>query len=191
MREGIWPSAGGWSLRFGPRVVAAVEPPRLLETSDRTLGERLFLPGRTLDEIAETVTCHELTHVFTAHLKLPTWLREGVATLAMEHYLGRHIVRADTLGQLVVPHQAERMQRGYDRHNLIAQYTRGYWLTRLIEDDRPGLLLEMLSAPLPAKVLDAKVAAACGIEPGGFWQEIDGLLQSRFACGTDSKDARG
>jgi hypothetical protein len=165
--------------------VAGVKPPRLLKTADRSVGERFLLPGRTLDELAETVTCHELTHVSSSHLKLPTWLREGVATLAMEHYLGRRIVRTDTLDQLSVAAPAHGSQGDYRRQLLIAQYTRGYWLTRLIEDDRPGLLLELLSAILPTKALDNKIAAAYGSEPGRFWQEIDALLRSRYAPAAD------
>lgn len=188
--KAIWPYAGGWSAQYGRRGVAGVKPPRLLATGDRTLGERFFAQGRTLEEIAETVTCHELTHVFTYHLKLPTWLREGVATLAMERYLGRGIVRTDTLDQLAAVPQSDGRQRGYDRQDLIAQYARGYWLTRSIEETRPDLLLELLSAPMPAKALDAKVAAAYGTEPGHFWQEIDAMLLSRSASATGESAAR-
>jgi hypothetical protein len=179
--KGIWPYAGGWSLQYGRRGVAGVKPPRLLQTADRTLGEGFFLPGRTLNEIAETVTCHELTHVFTAHLRLPTWLREGVATLAMEHYLERRIVRADTLDQLGAAPRADGSRRSLNRQTLIAEYTRGYWLTRLIEDDRPDLLSELLGRPMPARVLDTSIAAAYGSEPDRFWRELDAMLKSRYA----------
>jgi hypothetical protein len=179
--KGIWPYAGGWSVQYGARGVAGIKPPRLLQMADRTLGETFFTEGRTLNEIVKTVTCHELTHVFTYHLKLPTWLREGVATLAMEHYLGRCIVRTGTLDQLVVVPPSDGRRRGYDRQKLIAQYARGYWLTRFIEETRPDLLLELLSAPLPAKALENRLAAAHGTAPGRFWQEIDAMLQTRYA----------
>jgi hypothetical protein len=180
--KAIWPYAGGWSVQYGRRGVAGVKPPRLLVTADRTLGERFFAQGRTLDEIAETVTCHELTHVFTYHLRLPNWLREGVATLAMEHYLGRRIVRTDTLDQLAVAAQAEGRQQADQRQALILLYARGYWLTRLIDETKPDLLLELLAVRMPGKALDDKVAAAFGgTEPARFWQEVDAILQSQHA----------
>jgi hypothetical protein len=72
----------------------------VIEASDRSLGEQIFLQDRDLSEIVQTVTCHELVHAFTFHLKLPTWLHEGLATLAMEHYLDRRIVREETLEDL-------------------------------------------------------------------------------------------
>ena len=96
----IWRYAGGWAIRYGRRQVVGIKPARLLKISDRRYAEHLLIEDRTEEERIQTVACHELTHAFTAHLKLPAWLREGLATLAMEHYLGRRIVSRESLEAL-------------------------------------------------------------------------------------------
>ncbi|RPI86183.1 MAG: hypothetical protein EHM41_09350, partial [Chloroflexi bacterium] len=95
-----WPYAGGWALQYGKRRVIGIKPPRLIQEGNRSLGEIVFIQNRSIDEIVQSVTCHELVHAFTLHLKLPTWLHEGLATLAMELYLDKPIVREDTLEYL-------------------------------------------------------------------------------------------
>ena len=181
----IWSYAGGWSLAYGRRIVVGIKPPRLIQEGDRSLGEQIFLPDRDLRETFQTVTCHELVHAFTIHLRLPTWLHEGVATLAMEHYLNRRIVRDDSLERLTgwgyLNHRRGTEPLRVDRQQaLIAQYARGYWLTRYLDETQPQLLRDLLSRRMRHKALEAKVASAFGKEPGSFWQEIDGDLCSRY-----------
>ena len=146
----IWTHAGGWAIQYGRRRVVGVKPPQLMQIANRSLGEQIFLQDRDISEKAQTVTCHELVHAFTFHLKLPTWLHEGLATLAMEHYLDRRIVREDTLekltGNLQASHPSGSVKLGVDKPQaLILQYVRGYWLTRYIEETKPELLKALLS----------------------------------------------
>jgi DNA-binding phage protein len=181
----IWPYAGGWSLQFGRRRVVGVKPLRLIQIANRRLGEQIFTQDRDLSETVQTVTCHELVHAFTFHLKLPTWLSEGLATLAMEHYLDRRIVRKDTLEKLSSPSPADnggrtKKLRVGDPQALISQYVRGYWLTRYIEETRPELLRDLLSKPHRQKDLAEKVASTIGIDREDFWKSIDEKLQSHF-----------
>ncbi len=181
----IWPYAGGWSLAYGRRKVVGVKPPRLIQQGNRSLGEHIFLQDRDLQETVQTVTCHELVHVFTIHLKLPTWLYEGLATLAMEHYLNRRIVRDDSLERLTdqgfINHKRGTEPLRVDRQQaLIVQYVRGYWLTRYLEENQPQLLRDLLSRRIRRKVLEAKIALAFRKEPESFWQGIDGDLCARY-----------
>lgn len=83
---------------------------------------------------------------------MTSWLHEGLATLAMEHYLDRRIVRVETLENLLrlsPTHNGGGMEklRVDDPQALISQYVRGYWLTRYIEETRPELLPEFRLAP--------------------------------------------
>jgi hypothetical protein len=181
----IWPYAGGWALSHGRRQVVGVKPPRLIKTGDRSLGEKIFIQDRNVNEIVQTVTCHELTHAFTFHLKLPTWLHEGLATLAMEHYLGRPIVRQETLeylAHLTPANSRSRREklRVEDQQLLISQYARGYWLTRYIDETQPELLKELLSRRMDHKVLDGKLTTAFAKEREVFWQDIDNELRTFF-----------
>ncbi len=183
--QAIWPYAGGWSLQYGRRKVVGVKPLYLIQQGNRNLGEQIFLQNRNLQETVQTVTCHELVHAFTFHLGLPTWLHEGLATLAMEHYLDRHIVRDDTLERLTSqgfahPHSGtERLQ--VDRQQaLIAQYVRGYWLARYLEETKPELLRDLLSKPVSHTAMKGKIASAFGKDPESFWQGIDMELYTRF-----------
>ncbi len=174
----IWPYAGGWSLQFGRRRAVGVKPLRMIQMADRRLGEQIFTQERDLSETVQTVTCHELVHAFTFHLKLPTWLHEGLATLAMEHYLDRRIVREETLENLPHPSQkptnskTERL-RVDDPQALISQYVRGYWLTRYIEETRPELLKDLLSKQYKQKEFEEKVAPAFGKDQKNFWKYIN------------------
>lgn len=181
----IWPYAGGWSLSYGRRRVVGVKPPRLIQAGNRSLGEQLFVQERNLSEIVQTATCHELVHAFTFHLKLPTWLHEGLATLAMEFYLERRIVREETLENLVPlsPRQAAGgtvKLRVTDPQDLISHYARGYWLTRWIEETSPELLKDLLAERHSPKELEETVATAFGKERDRFWKEVDDVLRSHF-----------
>lgn len=179
----IWPYAGGWSLQFGRRRVVGVKPLRLIQTANRGLGEQIFTQDRDLSEKVQTITCHELVHAFTFHLKLPTWLQEGLATLAMEHYLDRRIVRQETLDNLLRPSppyngRATEKLRVDDPQALISHYVRGYWLTRYIEETRPQLLKDLLSKRHRREELEEKVASAFGKDRKDFWKNIDEELRS-------------
>jgi hypothetical protein len=181
----IWPYAGGWALQYGSRRVVGVKPPHVIKSSDRSLGEQIFLQDRDLSEIVQTVTCHELVHAFTFHLKLPTWLHEGLATLAMEHYLDRRIVRQETLENLVSLSAGEKegaagRLRVDDPQALISQYARGYWLTRYIDETKPELLKELLAERISSKELEEKVASAFGKDRERFWKDIDCKLISWY-----------
>jgi hypothetical protein len=183
--NGIWSYSGGWSLSYGRRRVVGVKPPHLIEMGNRSLGQQIFVQNREINEIVESVTCHELVHAFTFHLKLPTWLHEGLATLAMEHYLDRQIVRQETLESLVRLSPAQKggitdKLRVDDPQILISQYARGYWLTRYIDEARPELLKELLSMRYGKKDLEEKVASAFGKDRESLWDNIDRELTSWF-----------
>ena len=179
----VWPLAGGWEQQFGARRTVGVKPPRLLPGGDGPMGERLFLPVPDMDDKVAHTTCHETTHALTSHLKLPSWLKEGVAMVAVERYFNCRTVRPATLARLATapptPQPSDRLP-DQDLDAMAAIYARGYWLTRYLDEVHPRLLRDLLARRRPRRELEAQVAHACGLEADALWSEIDGILVDYF-----------
>lgn len=181
----IWPFAGGWELSFGQRRAVGVKPPRLLCLAEKRIGDRIFIGRENVDENFQSITCHELTHAFSSHLHLPTWLKEGLAMLMVDKYFEEPTVRHETLEILL--HSSDKHKPGGhqkprigDEDAVVELYARGYWLTRYIEETQPGLLKNLLSRPYQKDELENKIAAAAGIKPDKFWSDIDEVLAAHF-----------
>jgi hypothetical protein len=181
----IWPLAGGWEQRYGQRRAVGVKPPRLLRLADRKMGDRIFVRREDVSENVQSITCHELTHAFTSHLQLPTWLNEGLAMVTVDKFFEESTVRRETLE--MIEHSSDKQSprrrqkpRVEDENALVYLYVRGYWLTRYIDETRPDLLKDLLSRRYRHDELEGKIAAAYGVKLEKFWSEIDGLLVSHF-----------
>jgi hypothetical protein len=180
----IWPLAGGWEQQFGARRTVGIKPPRLLPAGDSPMGQHLFLPVSGPDEKVAHTTCHETTHAVTSHLKLPSWLKEGLAMVAVERFFDCQTVRPGTLERLAaeppVPRPGDRLP-DQDLDAMAALYARGYWLTRYLDETHPQLLRDLLARRRRRPELEAQVAAACGLEPGALWAGIDAIVAGHFA----------
>jgi hypothetical protein len=181
-----WPFASGWTQVFGQRRVVGVKPARLLPEPGQGAGSRLFVQEEDPNEYVRRTTCHELVHAFTAHLKLPNWLHEGLATVASDGIAGKPTVQDATLESLSRPSREviprERRQVSVrDPETLIYHAIRGYWVTRFLEETKPGLLRSLLAQRYGHEELEDKVARAFGMEREEFWRSIDGLVVSHFA----------
>lgn len=64
-----WPYSAAWTQRYGSRVAIGVKPPRLLEHSDAGTSLRIFVEEKDAEIKIQHVTCHELVHACSAHLK--------------------------------------------------------------------------------------------------------------------------
>jgi hypothetical protein len=174
----IWDSAGGWEIYHKNRPVAAIKPPDLVAQADWSLGDRLFIRGEAIEDKVRHVTCHELTHAMTTHLRLPAWLKEGLAMVAVDRYFGRPTVQQGTLDMLAdAPHPTGQggQQRiaPRDPEAMIYLYARGYWLTRYLDELRPDLLGGLLRQCMSHEELEARIAAAREEPPASFWSKID------------------
>jgi hypothetical protein len=152
--ERVFALAGGWMQPWRGRPAVGVKPPELLARAETRLGERLFLPVPDPFEKVGHIATHELTHAFTAHLRLPPWLNEGLAMRAVDHVAGRSTVREDSrelarLDPATLGRRAYRRVQPRDHDALIELYATGYWLTRRLEDEAPALLAELLSRRRP------------------------------------------
>ena len=159
--------AGGWMLPWPGRLAVGVKPPDLLAKSKTELGERLFKPVLDPLEKVRHITCHELTHAWTVHLRFPPWINEGLAMRAVDHMAGNPTVREETstgatLDPSVLDSKAYRRVSPADHDALLALYSSGYWLTRRLEDHAPGILQELLKRKRPPREVAQIVTAALG-----------------------------
>jgi hypothetical protein len=185
----LWKLAGGWQQQYGRRRAVGVKPPRIRQLADTSIGKRIFIQEDDADKKVRRTTCHELTHAYTAHLRLPMWLNEGIAMVTVDRLAGQPTVQPETVHVLKAASQGAASQ-GYrqvlrsDADTMVYQVVRGYWLTRYIEDTRPDLLRGLLQQRQPQKVLESKVAAAYEMEMEGFWSGIDSIVASHFGEGS-------
>jgi hypothetical protein len=180
-----WSYAAAWTQRFGRHVVIGVKPPRILEKSDISIGVRMFVEEKDMSLKLQHVTCHELIHACSAHLRLPMWLNEGIATVAVDHYLGKKTILAETL-ELLREHQPKTLPATYlqlyhmQGEAIVYHTTRGYWLTRYLFERHPEFIRRLLIKRRSSEEIDRLMAEEMNIEPHVFWREIDDLLADYF-----------
>jgi hypothetical protein len=180
-----WPYSAAWTQRYGRRVAIGVKPPRLLAQSDRSIGVRMFVEETDMQVNVQHVTCHELVHACSAHLRLPVWLNEGIATVTVDRFLQKPTILQETLAYMrdYAPKAAPPTYREMSRMGgeAIAYHgVRGYWLVRYLEAAHPGLIKQVFSTHQESGEIEKALIAELGIEPGRFWQDIDGVVADRF-----------
>ena len=180
----MWAMAGGWALRYGQRRVIGIKPPRLLQEVDPGLRDRVFVP-REPEAWAQQNTCHELVHACSDHLKLPTWLHEGLAMITVDRFASRSTVKAGTLETMVDASRGAGPRHGdanlpSDPDHLVYLAVRGYWMTRYLAEAHPTLLREQLAHRQSHEALEAALAPELGMDPGTFWREMEAITVSHF-----------
>jgi hypothetical protein len=131
--EKLWQRSAGWFERYGKLHLIAIKPLQYFQSVNLGVSP-LYQVMNAKQKFCNTLV-HELTHAFTAHLKLPLWLNEGVALLAAEQALGYGGLKEGTLELLHTP----RKRISYlNLPNLAGEdffyhYAKGYWLTRYLE----------------------------------------------------------
>jgi len=181
----VWRYAGGWAQRYGHRRAIGVKPPRLLETAEKHLGRRIYIPGADPYQKIRQLSCHELTHAFTAHLKLPAWLNEGLAMVTVDRMMGKPTIQSETIRALDSPSRAG-IPKGYKRlrreneDGLVYHYVRGYWITRYLMEAHPERLRDLLGRRWDQRALERQLAAGLGMNRQQFWMNIDRLAVSHF-----------
>ncbi len=180
----IWAYSGGWTLPYR-RPAVGIKPPRLIEAGDSSIGARVFVREEDLSEKVRHVTCHELVHAFSAHLKLPLWLNEGLAMVTVDRLFQRTTVQAETL-KVLNPPSAEAGPKGYrevsvrEQETFVYAFVRGYWITRYLEETQPELLKSLLAQRISPQALESRIAAAYHMQREEFWQRIDPIVASHF-----------
>ncbi len=184
----IWPYAGGYQQRYGRRLAVGIKPPRLMQEADASVGARIFVQTGEIEEKVERTACHELAHAFVGHLALPAWLKEGHAMVTADRFMGRPTVQQETL-EALARYSTKAAAAGYRKVSMqdpdaaVYLYTRGYWITRYLDETQPELLRRLLQRRQSHGALEAEVAAALGMEREAFWREIDGMVVAHFEQG--------
>jgi hypothetical protein len=184
----MWKFAGGWEQRYGKRRAVGIKPPDLLQLADRSMGERIFIQEEDLTRKVQQIVCHELTHALSSHLMLPTWLKEGLAMVAVDRFVGRATVRPETIESLAKASEGTgpgSYGRRLDPDSLVQLYVRGYWITRYLDEAWPELLRGLLSSRRSHSELEHKLANALGIDEESFWKRIDPIVVSHFDRGVE------
>jgi hypothetical protein len=181
----MWLYAGAWTQSFGKWVAIGVKPPRLILQSDRSIGARVFAEEEDVTAKVRQITCHELVHACSAGRKLPMWLNEGIAMVAVDRYAGRQTVRRESLALLrdYLPKEAPPTYQQLSRMGgeaIAYQTARGYWLVRYLEEKLPGFLKRSFSAHTDARTLERDMITGLGMTPESYWREIDGVLAGHF-----------
>lgn len=181
----IWSIAGGWAFPMGRRRITGVKPAALIQTTQSSIGSKVFLPEPDVAEKIRQITSHELTHAFTAKARRHMWLYEGIAMRAVDHVTGAETVQRDTLDALSsrIRDVTAGRNRRVDLSNpdeLIYVYARGYWLTRYLEDTNPGLLRDLLQNGHTRRELERELAGDLGIDPEAFWPRINTIVLEHF-----------
>ena len=181
----VWKAAGGWVQGHGQVPAVGIKPPRLLLCADRSVGDQMFVRDVDESEEARQVTCHELTHACSNHLRLPTWLHEGIAIVSVDRLRGRRSVKRETL-DLMAALSVNTSPSGYPRTSLkdaqawVYLYVRGYWLTYFLVENQPKLLRELLSRRRTHQEVEEEVASAFGKSQEEFWSGIDTVLVKHY-----------
>jgi integrase len=184
----LWKVAGGWAQLFGGGRAVGIKPPRLIEVADKRLGERIFHPVPDARDKAQHITCHELVHAFTAHLRLPAWLNEGLAMVTVDRFVGHTTVKEETVdtltrqSKLARPMEYRRL-RVSDEDGWVYHYVRGYWITRYLFETQLELLQGLLEKRQRRAALERELALGLGMRQEDFWTKIDTHVASHFEYG--------
>jgi hypothetical protein len=180
----LWQIAGGWSQRYGRRSTVGVKPPRLIQSQQGSVGSQIFISFPPEERVKHN-TCHELVHAFSEHLKLPTWLHEGLAMLTVDYFAGKPTIREDTLQVLArtaeqgsaetsITEKQYRELKSEDE--VVYLYVRGYWIARYLDEKNHELLKSMLVRKSSPLVFESDLAQSMGMTRDEFWGKIDDLV---------------
>jgi hypothetical protein len=192
----MWPISAGWTQRYGRRTAIGIKPPRLLDVSDKSVGVHMFVEEK--DPVAKIghLACHELTHAASAHLRLPAWLNEGLATVTVDRFLGKATIRPESLDlvqrvQPKAPPPPYRQLHRFRGETLAYHAVRGYWIVRLLEETHPGFVRSLLTSRQAATRIERQVAIRLNLEPAMLWAEIDARVHAHFSeRGVPDADSR-
>jgi len=180
-----WPYTGAWTQRYGRRVAIGIKPPSLLAVSDKRIGMLMYVDEKDTKIKIRHLTCHELTHACSAHLKLPAWLNEGLAAVTVDRFLEKRTIRTDTLELLrrYVPKGSPPTYAQLSRLDAeaIAYYSvLGYWFVQFLEELHPGFLKRLFSSSPDPRKIENDIAVQFGVELDGIWVEIPGMIVTHF-----------
>ena len=154
-----------------------IKPPQTAQSANREIGRRIWIDSLSQEEYIRLTCCHEMAHVFTFHLKYPSWFNEGLAMLFEEKYLGKQVIRTDTL-KTIEDSVSRHISRVNQVDYCVLLYSRAYWRVRLIADTQPEILGLLLSSKYTHAGFKKLIAQEFGYNVKQFWKhnEFDSLV---------------
>ena len=105
--------------------------------------------------------------------------------VTVDQYAGKPTVQPETLETL--ERYSVRARAGNPRRisvqdpdTAVYLYTRGYWITRFLDDTQPELLRDLLRERMPHETLETRIADSLGMNLEEFWNSIDQALVAHF-----------
>jgi hypothetical protein len=177
---------GGLTQPHRGRPAIGIKPIKSISKTDANIGNLIYIKAPTTKNKLEHILCHEMTHAFSSHLDLPFWLNEGIAMVSVDMYFGKQTVREDTLKYLknsvLRQYHVEYSDLPEMKKESIAYYyTRGYWITRFLMEQYPGLLKQMLKKKQSTQSLEKEIASVLGLSRHAFFKTIDNMVLSHFS----------
>jgi len=179
-----WRLFSGWTVPSRPN--CWIKTLALVNMSSHELRDKVHIQETDPDNIVRLAICHELTHAFSVHLKLPLWLSEGIAMYTTDKFAGKITVKAESLKYLE-PNPHKNRSTNYtklttgDDDRIAYNYARGYWLTRYLEHNFPGFIRGLLVKRQSKRKIEQQLSLKTGIPVKDFWNEIDKKIVAQFA----------
>ena len=177
----VWKNCSGWHANFNERRAIGIKPPRISKLANSEIGKRIYIENLSPDEKNRSMLSHEMTHAFTAHIKHPAWLREGLAMVVADRFLGKQTIRTDTLEILKQP-SANKFSRSHSLDSSVLLYARGYWRTRYLVETNRELLGLLFNPQYKAADFAKLIADSYGEDTGHFWSNnrLDQMLLRHY-----------
>jgi len=185
----VWQWAAGLCYSSEKKIIIGVKPLWLLEKSDKSLGEKIYVKIPELQNYLEHIICHEMAHAFCSFLKLPSWINEGMAMMTAEQYYGVATVKKETL-QSLDPSAKESYFKKYPdlsgvKKKYFYRYVLGYWFVKYLLEKHPEFLREMLEKKEKQKTIKEKIASELDISLDDFYRELHQKLFKHFQTQAD------
>lgn len=135
----LWKVAGGFAKQYGSRHVIGIKEKYLIKLEGNEASKDLFVIETSIEDKIANILCHEMTHAATQNQKLPMWLHEGIALIAVDKLLGKDTVKKESIQLFKDYYDAEK------EDDMLKFYITGYWITKYLAEAQPEQLKKILN----------------------------------------------
>ena len=136
----------------------------------------LYLDNKK-EKIFKSTFCHEIFQVYTHDLKLPAWLKQGLAIITEEYFLDKKMILSKSINLLKEKHLDE-LDEKYSTYILI----KGYWTVRYLEEKYPDFLKKTIKKYREEEIVK-EIGKKLGLNINNkdeLWEQIDDLLYDHY-----------
>jgi len=182
----LWKLSAGWTLNSKKSPAKGLKPTQNLQDlidGRKDDSRKIFIDENDIFNKFKWTACHELTHAFSSHLRLPMWLNEGLAMVTVDMISGK---------KTVLPRTLKSMDRNGDRppeykklakmneEDIVYHLVHGYWITRYLEESNPGFTKVLLSGSTERGDLEKKISRLLNLDGENPWKDLDRTVFEHF-----------